>query len=182
VLRDIRRVTDTPVLLLGRGGADPEQIEGLRLGADDYVVQPVSALVLAARIEAVQRRTSLGLPPGRPPDFHSGALAVWYRRRLVTIHGAPVNPTPLEYQLLLKLVHHAGDVVPSSVLLESVWGDAYAATTRYLKVFINRLRSKLGHAEDAPAIETERRVGYRLVCARGVWRQPRSLTLDQRTT
>jgi len=92
----------------------------------------------------------------------------------VTIHGAPVNLTPLEYQLLLKLVHHAGGVVPSSVLLESVWGDAYGATTNYLKVFINRLRSKLGHAEDAPAIETERRVAYRLVCARGVWHQPRN--------
>ena len=163
VLRDIRRVSNTPVLLLGRGGADPEEIEGLRLGADDYVAQPVSTGVLAARIEAVLRRANPGLAPAKPPDFHFAALAVWYRRRLVTIQGVPVNLTPLEYQLLLQLARHAGEVVPSSVLLESVWGDAYGASPKYLKVFINRLRSKLGHAEDAPAIETQRRVGYRLV-------------------
>ena len=163
MLRDIRRVSETPVLLLGCSGADLEQVEGLRLGADDYVVQPVSTRVLAARIEAVQRRASLASPPGRPPDFHCGALAIWYRRRLATIHAAPLNLTPLEYQLLLQLVLHAYDIVPSAVLLEAVWGDAYGATTKYLKVFINRLRAKLGHDQGVPSIETQRRVGYRLV-------------------
>jgi two-component system KDP operon response regulator KdpE len=165
VLQEIRRVSETPVMLFGPSSSEREQIEGLRLGADDYVVESVSPAVLAARIEAVQRRTGFGRPGDRPPDFHSGALAIWYRRRLVTVRGAPAKLTPLEYQLLHQLAIRAGEVIPSSVLLESVWGDEYGATTKYLKVFVNRLRSKLGHGHDLPVIETERRVGYRLVRA-----------------
>lgn len=165
VLRDIRRRSDTPVLLLGRNGADAEQIELLRLGADDYVLQPVSTAVLAARIEAVLRRSGLGLALEQPPGFQSGAFAAWYGRRLVTVRGAPVKLTPLEYRLLYQLVRHAGVVVPSPVLLDHVWGHGYGATTKHLKVCVSRLRSKLGRGRDLPSIETVRRVGYRLVAA-----------------
>jgi two-component system, OmpR family, KDP operon response regulator KdpE len=165
VLSKIRHLSETPVLLLARSPVDAEQIRGLRLGADDYLVEPVSTAVLAARIDAVRRRGGLGLPSDSPPDFQTGALAVWYGRRLVTVRGAPVKLTPLEYRLLHQLVRHVGEVVPSPVLLDRVWGEGYGATTKYLKVFINRLRSKLGRGEDLPSIETERRVGYRLVGA-----------------
>jgi len=165
LVRDIRRHADTPLLLLSTSGADADQIEGLRLGADDCVVQPVSAAVLAARIDAILRRGGLGPLVDEVPDFQAGPLAVWFRRRLVTVAGEPLVLTPLEYKLLYHLVRQAGEVVPSQVLLDRVWGVEYGATTKYLKVFINRLRSKLGPKEDLPSIQTVRRVGYRLVRA-----------------
>jgi DNA-binding response OmpR family regulator len=165
VLRDLRRLSEVPILLLARSGGDAEHLEALRLGADDYLVQPVSAAVLAARVDAVRRRGRLASFSDERPEFQSGALAVWYRHRLVTVRGAPVRLTPLEYRVLVQLIEHVGEVVPTPVLLDRVWGDEYGATTKYLKVFINRLRSKLGRAEDLPSIQTERLVGYRLVHA-----------------
>jgi DNA-binding response OmpR family regulator len=165
LLRDIRRFTDVPVLLLGRNGGEAEQIHGLRLGADDYIVEPVSGALLAARIDAVLRRGGVARGADDPADFRSGALSIWFTRRLVRVGAVPIRLTPLEYRLLYHLVLKAGEVVPAQVLLDQVWGDQYGATTKYLKVFIHRLRSKLGRGPDLPSIETERRMGYRLVAA-----------------
>jgi two-component system KDP operon response regulator KdpE len=166
LVRDIRRFTDVPVLLLGRNGGETEQIRSLRLGADDYIVEPVSGALLAARIDAVLRRGGVTRGADDPPDFRSGALSMWFTRRLVSIGGVPIKLTPLEYRLLYHLVLKAGEVVPAQVLLDRVWGDQYGATTKYLKVFTHRVRTKLGRRPDLPSIETERRIGYRLVPAR----------------
>jgi DNA-binding response OmpR family regulator len=163
VLRDLRRLSDAPVLLLARNGSEAEHIEGLRLGADDYIAQPVSGPLLAARIEAIRRRGGLVRADDEQPDFRSGALSIWARRQLVSVRGVPLGLTPLEYRLLYQLILRAGEVVPTQVLLDRVWGDQYGATSKYLKVFVNRLRSKLGQEEGVPTIVTQRRVGYRLV-------------------
>jgi len=162
VLRDLRRLSETPVLLLAQNGSEAEQIRSLRLGADDYIAEPVSGALLAARIDAVWRRGGLAASADDLPDFRSGALSMWFSRKLVSVHGSVMKLTPLEYQLLYYLARSAGEVAPSQVLLDRIWGDQYGATTKYLKVFIHRLRTKLGQGPDVPSIQTERRIGYRL--------------------
>jgi len=165
ILREIRRVSDAPVLLLADNNADADQILGVQLGADDYVVQPVSAVVLAARINAVLRRGAFLRPGNGQVDFQAGPLSMSFRKQEVTVAGVPVALTPLEFQLLHHLVRRAGEVVTSEELLDHVWGREYGATTKYLKVFINRLRSKLARAGTGRWIETKRGVGYRFVDA-----------------
>jgi DNA-binding response OmpR family regulator len=162
VVREIRRLSDAFVLLLAPSASDAEQIQGLQVGADDYLVQPLSAAVLAARIDALRRRGGGSWRSEARPDFRSGALAVWFRQRVVTVRGAPVKLTPIEFRLLRELAAHAGEIVPTQVLLDRVWGDGYGATSVYLKVFVNRLRAKLGRGAQVPEIQTMRGVGYGL--------------------
>jgi len=177
LLREIRRVSDAPVLLLADNNADADQILGLQLGADDYVVQPISADVLAARINAVLRRGGFLRPANGQLDFKAGPLSMSFRTQEVTVAGVPVALTPLEYRLLYHLVRRVGEVVPSGELLDQVWGSEYGATTKYLKVFINRLRSKLTRAGTGRYIETKRGVGYRFV---GATRDPGSVVGEAR--
>jgi len=162
VLRAIRRVSDVPVVMLTARGEETDQVRGLELGADDYVVKPFGHLALLARVRAVLRRAEM--PPVRElPDFVAGPLAVDFRASRVTLAGAPVKLTPVEYKLLYHLVRNAGRLMPHRALLDRVWGDEYGATTDYLKVFVSRLRAKIEPAGGPRFIETERGLGYRFV-------------------
>ena len=100
---------------------------------------------------------------GNQPDFTAGSLAVWFQKPNVTVAGQSVKLTAIEYKLLYQLVREAGHVVPHRVLLDEVWGSDYGATTDHLKVFINRLRSKLEQPGGPRYIQTERGLGYRFV-------------------
>lgn len=162
VLREIRQISDVPVLLLSDTNLEVTHIEALRAGADDYVLRPVSASLLATRVETVLRRGRNGLHNGPQPVLRLGDLALWLRQHEVKIAATPVRLTPLEFRLLWQLALHAGEVVPSEVLLDQVWGGSHAATGKYLKVFVNRLRSKLVASRYTGSIETWRGVGYRL--------------------
>ncbi len=162
VLREIRRVSDVPVIMLTARGEDTDQVRGLEMGADDYVVKPFSHLALIARIKAVLRRAEM--PPVRElPDFVAGPLAVDFQAGSVTLNGEPVRLTPVEYKLLYHLVRNAGRLMPHQALLDRVWGDEYGATTDYLKVFVSRLRAKIEPGGGPRFIETERGLGYRFV-------------------
>ena len=161
-LREIRHVSDVPVIMLTARGEETDQVRGLEMGADDYVVKPFSHFALIARIKAVLRRAEM--PPVRElPDFVAGPLAVDFRASRVTLHGEPVKLTPVEYKLLYHLVRNAGRLMPHQALLDRVWGDEYGATTDYLKVFISRLRAKIEPEGGPHFIETERGLGYRFV-------------------
>jgi DNA-binding response OmpR family regulator len=163
VLRAIRRVSDVPVLILSARGAETDQVRGLELGADDYLVKPVGQLVLLARIKAVLRRAELPPPVDARPDFVAGDLAINFQSHQVTLRGAPVKLTPVEYKLLYHLARNAGRLLPHQALLDRVWGDDYGATTHHLKVFVSRLRAKLEPEGGQRYIETERGLGYRFV-------------------
>lgn len=161
VLREIRRVSDVPVLMLTARGEEAAQVRGLELGADDYLVKPFSHLVLLARIKAVLRRAELPLPAAALPDFRAGELAIHFQNHLVTVNDAPVKLTPVEYKLLYHLARNAGRLLPHQALLDRVWGADYVASTDYLKVFISRLRAKLERPGGPRYIATERGLGYR---------------------
>jgi two-component system KDP operon response regulator KdpE len=163
VLKDIRRVSDVPVIMLTARGEDTDQVRGLELGADDYVAKPFSHVALMARIKAVLRRAELPPPVQAQPDFVAGDLAIHFQNQQVTVAGEPVKLTPVEYKLLYHLVRNVGHLLPHQALLDRVWGSDYEASPEYLKVFISRLRAKLRRGGGPDYIETERGRGYRFV-------------------
>ena len=161
VLAEIRGVSDTPVIMLTARGEETDQVQGLELGADDYVVKPFGHLALVARIKAVLRRSE---STGRTPiaDFTAGDLTIDFRARRVALRGAPVKLTPVEYKVLEHLVRNAGRLVPHEVLTTRALGHQDGPAGDYLKVFVSRLRSKI-ERDGRRFIETERGVGYRFV-------------------
>jgi DNA-binding response OmpR family regulator len=163
VLKEIRRVSDTPVIMLTARADDTDQVRGLELGADDYVAKPFSHLALVARIKAVRRRAELPPPVEAVPDFVAGDLAVHFQNHEVTLAGEQIQLTPVEYRLLYHLVRNAGHLMPHQALLDRVWGSDYEAGPEYLKVFISRLRTKLRRPGGPEYIETERGRGYRFI-------------------
>jgi len=163
VLKEIRRVSDVPVIMLTARGEEIDQVRGLELGADDYVVKPFSHLALLARIKAVLRRAEMPPPVRNAPDFMAGDLAINFHSRQVTVRGEPVKLTPVEYKLLSHLVRNAGRVVSHQSLINQIWGEEDDATTAQLKVFISRLRSKIETKDGPRYIETERGFGYRFI-------------------
>ena len=158
VLRRIRQISDVPVVMLTAAGEETDHVRGLELGAYDYLVKPFSHLALMAHIKAVLRRADLPPPARAVPNFVAGDLTVNFESEQVTVGGEPVELTPVEYKLLYHLVRNAGRLLPHRLLLDRVWGADYAASPDHLKVFVSRLRAKLGHPD---YIETERGVGYR---------------------
>lgn len=163
VLQAIRRVSDVPVIMLTARGEELDQVRGLELGADDYVIKPFGHLALLARMKAVLRRADLPAPVEALPGFVAGDLAISFESHQVTLGGQLVKLTPVEYKLLYHLVRNAGRLLPHQALLDRVWGDDYGATTDHLKVFISRLRTKLEVPSGQHFIETERGLGYRFV-------------------
>jgi DNA-binding response OmpR family regulator len=163
LLREIRRVSDVPVLMLTARSGEIDQVRGLGLGADAYLSKPFSHLALMARIKAVLRRAELP-PVNAKPDFVAGDLAINYQAHQVTVRGEPVKLTPMEYELLCHLARNAGRVMPHTAILEHVWGRDDEPHRDSVKVYVSRLRAKLGPDPAGPwDIETERGLGYRFV-------------------
>jgi DNA-binding response OmpR family regulator len=162
VLKEIRRVSDAPVIMLTARGEEVDQVRGLELGADDYVVKPFSHMALLARVKAVLRRAEMPQPNNSLPDFVAGDLSVNFQSHQVTVGGEPVRLTPVEYKLLYHLVRNSGRLMPHAALLDRAWGGDRVATNDDLKVFISRLRGKI-ESGDKRYIETERGMGYRFV-------------------
>jgi two-component system, OmpR family, KDP operon response regulator KdpE len=174
VLRRIRQVSDTPVLMLTARGEELDKVRGFEIGADDYVTKPFSPLELLARIKAVLRRSELPPPVRVAPSFMADNLSVNFESQEVLRSGQPVSLSATEYRLLFQLVRNAGHIVPRETLLARVWGDDYRDQTDYLKVYVSRLRAKLEDDPEHPRfILTERGLGYRFA------RAPRPATLRQ---
>jgi len=160
VLKAIRLFSDVPVIMLTVRDDELSKVQGLELGADDYVTKPFSHLELMARVRAVLRRAQ-ALPLTHEPAFVSGDIEVDFARRQVLVRGQPVELTGTEYRLLYHLVRNAGQVMTHEALLARVWGREYTDELSYLKSYINRLRSKLERDPHHPEyILTEYAVGY----------------------
>jgi DNA-binding response OmpR family regulator len=145
----------TPIIMLTARGAESERVEGLELGADDYVTKPFSVRELTARVRAVLRRAE-GAAPAR---YEDGRLAVHFDDMRVSCEGSEVRLTRKEFALLSALARRPGKVATRNQLLDEVWGQQYYGDTRTLDVHIRRLRQKLGPCGDS--IETVVGVGYR---------------------
>ena len=165
VLKEIRRISDVPVVILTARDEETDEVRGLELGADDYVTKPFSHMKLVARIKAVLRRAELPPPVDAAPDFTASDLTINFQANQVTLRGQPVKLTPVEYKLLFHLARNAGRLLPHQTLIDRIWGEDYGATAEHLRVFISRLRAKLEpDGDEGPRyIETERGLGYRFV-------------------
>jgi two-component system, OmpR family, KDP operon response regulator KdpE len=164
VLRQIRAFSDVPVVMLTARDDAMDKVKGLELGADDYVTKPFNHLELMARVKAVLRRLEMPAPTSRAPSFKAGELEVDFARQEARLAGARLDLTPTEYKLLYHLVRNAGHVLEHGTLLAKVWGREYVDEVDYIRVYIRRLRDKLGDASDAPRyIQTERGLGYRFI-------------------
>ncbi len=159
VLEELRRESSVPVIVLTARGLEHDKVRGLELGADDYMVKPFSPRELVARIQAVVRRTSTtGLRPGA---IERGGLRIDLAARQVFLSGQEIRLTPIEFNLLVELASRPGEAVSHEALLTKVWGPEYRTEGHYLKVYVGRLRDKLGSQPGSDLIETVRGVGYR---------------------
>ncbi len=164
VLRQIRAFSDVPVVMLTAHDDSMDKVKGLELGADDYVTKPFNHLELMARVKAVLRRFDMPAPASRAPSFRSGDLEVDFARQEARLRGERLDLTPTEYKLLYHLVRNAGHILQHGTLLAKVWGRDYVDEVDYIRVYIRRLREKLGDNPDNPTfIRTERGLGYRFV-------------------
>ena len=119
VLDRIRDMSDVPVLILTARRLEADKVRGLRSGADDYLTKPFGNQELAARVDALLRRS--GPSDAKPDTYDDGCLQLRYTRREVLVDSKPVSLTPLEFRLLSTLVSHAGQVLSPEQLLERAW-------------------------------------------------------------
>ena len=147
----------TPIILLTGKSQQQDRIEGLSLGADDYVTKPFSVKELVLRVQAVLRR---GLPGTVAGALTHGPIRLDDERHEVSIAGEVIALTPIEYKLLRLLVLRRGRVQSRETLLADVWDLSPELETRTVDTHVKRLREKLGVA--APLLETVRGYGYRL--------------------
>lgn len=163
-LRLIREISNVPVIMLTAKGEEEDRVQGLELGADDYITKPFSPRELVSRVRAVLRRTEMPSSLTHEVIEVDERLKIDFDRREVWVENQLVKLRPTEYRLLYHLVQNAGWVVPHEQLLAKVWGYEYRDETHYLRLYINYLRKKLELDPSNPEyILTERGVGYRFV-------------------
>jgi DNA-binding response OmpR family regulator len=155
----------TPVLMLTARGEDPDKVQGLDIGADDYVTKPFSLPELLARIRALLRRSPGEEKEKKPPDsIKLGSIFLDFKKYEVLKEGQPMNLTPKEFGVLRCLAAHEGDVVTRDELLDEVWGYDKYPTTRTVDNHLAQLRSKIEvDPTDPRYLITVHGVGYKLV-------------------
>ena len=160
VCRQIRQYSEVPIIMLSNRDKEADILQGLDVGADDYIVKPLIPLVFIARANAVLRR-SYPQPSSENTVYKYGDLEINFGTAKVTLAKRAVKLTSTEYQLLNQLVKNAGKIVPSRTLIDLVWGRKHLVDIPSLKVCIARLRNKLGEDAATPKyIITERSLGY----------------------
>jgi two-component system KDP operon response regulator KdpE len=162
VIGQARDFYDGPILILSARDVEMEKIRALDLGADDYVGKPFHVGELLARLRVATRHRLKRA--GSPAIVRAGDIQIDLLKRLVTRCGSPVRLSPLEYDILARLVVGGGKVLTHRQLLTAVWGPASADKVQYLRVFIGHLRRKLEATPSLPRhLVTEGGVGYRFV-------------------
>jgi DNA-binding response OmpR family regulator len=160
VCQRIREFSQVPIIMVTAKGDDKEKVEGLNIGADDYVTKPFSASELAARVRAVLRR--IGKQDKTPESvFQYKDLLIDFASHRVMLNNQELNLTSTEYKLLSYISSNAGRVVTPDQLLDKVWGEEYVGAPHLLQVNIARLRQKLGDdAKNPTYIMTRPGIGY----------------------
>lgn len=160
ILKKLKENKDTkelPVILLTAKGEEYDKVQGLDLGADDYVTKPFSVLELISRVKAVLRRCE-----GTSDEsiITIGELSLNKERHMVRVEGEEIVLSYKEFELLAYLMQNQGIVLTRDKLLDTIWGYDYLGETRTVDMHIKNLRQKLGGCGDM--IETVRGLGYRL--------------------
>ena len=161
VLRDLRRWTNLPVLVLSARHGSRDKVDALDAGADDYITKPFGLDELLARLRALLRRAPA---PEPSPVVASAAFSVDLAGRRVDRGGTPVRLTPTEWKILEILVRNPTKLITQQQLLSRVWGPGYVKEANYLRVYMAQLRRKLEADPGSPRhLLTEPGIGYRFV-------------------
>lgn len=159
VCRTLRRESDVPIIMLTALAEESDQIAGLELGADDYIVKPFSPRALVARVRAMLRRSQGQVKA--PALLRIGGLTVDVDGHAVSLDGAALHLTPNEFKLLVGLARRPGQTLTREQLLDELYGPTAASFDRSIDSHIKNLRRKLEGG--GVAIETVYGVGYRLL-------------------
>lgn len=161
LLRTLRGAGNSvPILMLTALGETDHRVEGLRAGADDYLVKPFAYAELSARLDGIVRRSQHN--EREPTRLKVGDLELDLLARQAQREGRRIELQPREFRLLEYLMRHAGQVVTRTMLLESVWDYHFDPQTNVIDVHISRLRQKIDHGFSRPMLHTVRGAGYRL--------------------
>jgi two-component system KDP operon response regulator KdpE len=158
--RNLRRVSQVPILVLSVRGEERSKVEALDSGADDYITKPFSTGELLARVRAALRRA----PPvsETKTKIEEGDFSIDLEARLVTVAGREIRLTPKEFEVLFYMAQHPRKVLTHRAILNAVWGSNSMEQNEYLRVFVGQLRKKLEvDAGEPKYIVTEPWVGYR---------------------
>jgi DNA-binding response OmpR family regulator len=164
VAREIRRWSNTPIVMLTARGDETDRIVGLEIGADDYVVKPFSPKELVARVRAVLRRTRTA---ARGDEIvRAGDVEIDTAKMRVSVGGAQVDLTPTEFQLLATMAREPGRVFTRSQLLDAVHGVALESYERAIDAHVKNIRRKIEPTPGSPRyVVTVHGVGYRFADA-----------------
>ena len=166
VCERIRQMTNVPIIMLTARGQEADRVRGLEMGADDYVAKPFSLRELAARVEAVLRRSQGVQEQGDEVLYGDDYLVIDANRMEVHCAGQPVNLTATERRVLFLLARNQGRLLTARQILTSVWGPDYAEEVSYVRLYVWRLRQKIEPVPDQPRyILTEHCMGYRFIGA-----------------
>ncbi len=162
VLKDIREVSNVPVMIISARTADAERILGLNVGADDYICKPFNPLEVVARVKSNLRRFySLGGGEGQAEKLTIGDLELDTEKCLLLKAGKAMELTSVEYKIMELLMKHPGKVFTKQQIYEYAWGEDYFVADNNIMVAISKLRTKLDE-DPSRYIKTLRGLGYRL--------------------
>ena len=159
--RQIRQISNVPIIILSHRTGELDKVRGLELGADDYLTKPVGRLEFVARVRAAERRGGLTAAPQQLVHVDE-RLTIDRTHNQVIVDGEEVRLTATEFRLLGCLLDNAGRISTYESLLTQIWGWEYTDEKDYLKVYVHHLRKKLEvDSQDPQYILTERGLGYR---------------------
>jgi two-component system KDP operon response regulator KdpE len=160
--RRIRQESRVPIIILTAMGEEADKVRAFDLGIDDYLTKPFGVGELLGRVKAVLRRSNWDQSSVPDESISRGGITVDMTRHEVTVHGQSADLTPIEFNLLVYLMRHAGKVLSHRDILQNVWGHEYGNEVEYLRVYMGHLRQKVEADPLKPKyILTERGVGYR---------------------
>lgn len=164
ICRQIRQLSDVPIIMLTSLSKEDDVIRGLDYGAVDYITKPFSAKILAARVRTALRQVTQvdSGEKNKGLDFEDSYLAIDLEGHRIALNGEPIKLTKTEYRVFAYLVHNAGVVLTFQQILENVWGWDYQDSIQYVHVYISRLRQKIEPDPQNPRyLITEYGTGYR---------------------
>jgi len=163
VCRQLRAKSSVPIIMLTAKAEEIDKVLGLELGADDYITKPFSMREFRSRVRAALRRAEMGADIDSDElPLERGDLRIDFAKRAVSLRGAPVQLTYVEFEILAVLAAHPGRVYTRDMLLDRIWGDSEYRDQRTIDVHIRHLREKLeADAKNPEYLLTVRGVGYR---------------------
>jgi two-component system KDP operon response regulator KdpE len=162
VLLQLRDFYQQPVIVLSVRSRESEKVHALDNGANDYVVKPFGIQELLARMRSLLKLYGKQVMPAA--IYQDERVYINLQERKLVVDNEPVKLSRKEFDVLRTLMNHAGHIVTQQQLLKEIWGKSHVEDTHYLRIFIGRLRTKLGDDPTAPRyIETEPGVGYRFL-------------------